>query len=380
MGSPALHQSIAFLLIIGIGILLKFRIKDKSELKGVKVIILTVALPATIFIALMKINLKWEMISLPILALLLNGLLFLICQYIVLPLFEHRNPKNQKRTLLLLFASFAPGLSCLPFIAEYFGDDPMAKAALADIGNKIFVLIILYLLAMKWYYGNQAITIAANSKKKFQGLILSLVKEPVNAIIVIALVLLLLGLNFETLPLFFQDLIKKTHALTTGMVLLFIGAAVSVNSYQAKRVFSLLFIRSAFGFLLSAILLFITQNIILSSSTMIWVLLPQSSVSFWPFSHMASVDSMESEKADDKRTFDLQHGLNILACSLPLSTLLILGICSTGDFFLHPVYCLIAAIFMLFIGLVLRVPTDLLFHYSSAISSNEKRLQVHKNN
>jgi malate permease and related proteins len=39
-----------------------------------------------------------------------------------------------------------------PFILEFGGELLFAMAALGDIGNKIFVLIIAYLIAMKWYF------------------------------------------------------------------------------------------------------------------------------------------------------------------------------------------------------------------------------------
>ena len=45
-----LQKTLLFLLFIGIGILLKVKLKNKSELAGIKVIILNLALPATIFI------------------------------------------------------------------------------------------------------------------------------------------------------------------------------------------------------------------------------------------------------------------------------------------------------------------------------------------
>ena len=53
---------------------------------------------------------------------------------------------------MMLLPSLAPGLSCFPFIIVYLGDEYLALAALADVGNKIFVLILLYMLAMHWYH------------------------------------------------------------------------------------------------------------------------------------------------------------------------------------------------------------------------------------
>ena len=72
----ALQKTISFLLLIGLGVLLKNKITNKEELKGVKAIILNIALPATIFIALLKIQIKPSLLLLPVLALVANFLLF----------------------------------------------------------------------------------------------------------------------------------------------------------------------------------------------------------------------------------------------------------------------------------------------------------------
>ena len=71
-----LQKTFLFLLFIGIGLLLKVKLKDKSELAGIKVIILNLALPATIFIALLGVNIEASLLLLPLIALLLNVVLF----------------------------------------------------------------------------------------------------------------------------------------------------------------------------------------------------------------------------------------------------------------------------------------------------------------
>jgi len=62
------------------------------------------------------------------------------------------------------------------------------------------------------------------------------------------------------------------------------------------------------------------------------VIFPQSACSFWPFAHMTAVETLELDQPA-LQTFDLNLALNILAFSLPFSTLMILSICSSGDFF-----------------------------------------------
>ena len=51
---------------------------------------------------------------------------------------------------------------------------------------------------------------------------------------------------------------------------------------------------------------------------------------------MSAIQSMEDKDEHPKPTFDVNFGLNILACSLPFSTLLIIGIFSFSDYFINP--------------------------------------------
>ena len=119
---PAIQKTLSLLLLIGIGILLKSKIHSKEALGGVKMLILSIALPATIFVALLKIEVQTHLLFLPILALAFN-LLMLLIAYKGLGLLGI--PKNSPtfRTWLMLLPSLAPGLSCFPFLAEYMGDE-----------------------------------------------------------------------------------------------------------------------------------------------------------------------------------------------------------------------------------------------------------------
>ena len=140
--NPALQKTLAFLLLILAGYFLQRKINAKQELTGVKVLILSIILPATIFVALLKVEISSSMLLLPILALLLNGAFYLVSGQI-LPRLGFARDTPGWRTMMMLVPSLAPGLSAFPFILEYLGDTTLALAALADVGNKVFVLIIL---------------------------------------------------------------------------------------------------------------------------------------------------------------------------------------------------------------------------------------------
>jgi predicted permease len=330
--NSAVIKTLSLLLMIVIGFLLRSKIKSKDQKEGIKTLILSLALPATIFIALLKIEFEPSMIFVPVLALGFNIILFLLVDK--LPLQSVFNvPESQYRAAILLLPSLAPGLSCFPFILEYSGELPFAMAALGDIGNKIFVLIIAYLIAMKWYFQNHASTERAG-KSKLKDLLKALVEEPVNLVIVTAIIMLSLGLNFDSLPGFITMNIDRLSVMMTPLVLLFIGISMKLTRQQAKIILSFLFFRSGVAFLLSSILLVLlpVQNLAIA---LLIVVFPQSACSFWPFAHMASVSELErkSDVTEKNRIFDLEFGMNMLACSLPFSVILILVVYSSGTLF-----------------------------------------------
>jgi predicted permease len=330
--SPAVIKTLSLFVLIAIGLLLRNKIKSKEQKEGIKTIILSLALPATIFIALLKIEFEPTMIFIPILALGFNLLLYMIVSKVPLQsVFDI--PASHHRVAMLLLPSLAPGLSCFPFILEYSGEMPFAMAALGDIGNKVFVLIISYLIAMKWYFRSRHST-EITERSKLRNLVKALVEEPVNMVIVTAVLMLSFGLNFHSLPEFITMNIDRLSLMMTPLVLLFIGISVKLTRQQARVILSILFFRSGIAFLLSGILLVLIAPQDMAIILLI-VVFPQSACSFWPFAHMATVGELQSraEIATTNKVFDLEFAMNILACSLPFSVILILGIYSFGPIF-----------------------------------------------
>lgn len=322
----SVSTTISLLLLIVVGYIFRGKIKSKEQRDGIRTMILGLALPATIFIALLKINFTFELIIVPVLALGFNVVVYVLVSKLPMrPVFNI--PQTQYRALILLIPSLAPGLSCFPFILEYSGEGTVAVAALADLGNKIFVLIIAYIIAMRWYmeinkFENQ------NRSVRLKGLFISLVNEPVNAVIVVAIAMLCLGLNYDSMPAFLKMSIDKISLMMTPLVLLFIGVSIKLTLHQVKTIFSFLFFRSSIAFFVSGALLLLLPVTDLATALLI-VVFPQSACSFWPYAHMASVNEM----GKGEKTFDLDFAMNVLACSMPFSVVLILIVYASGDFF-----------------------------------------------
>jgi len=334
--SDALQKTITLLLLIALGLLLKGKFKNKDQTNGIKEIILSVALPSTIFISLMKIDMDSSMIIIPLVTLVFNFLMFFSAP-LAFTLFGIEKNSPTGRTLMMLIPSLAPGLSCFPFIAEFLGEKSLAIAALADVGNKFFVLISLYILAMNMFLKN------SNEEKKetkmgdkIKSLLLSMFQEPINALIFLAIILLSLGINYNTLPYVITDVFDKTSAMMTPLVLLFIGLAVQLKDGKKRIVASILFFRAGVTMLISAGMIYIL-NISDLSMILLAVVIPLSAASFWPLAHISAFNLREDAKSlpKEKRTFDLELAVLLLAFSLPFSTILILAILSSGAFFAH---------------------------------------------
>lgn len=353
----ALQKAIALLALIAVGLLLKPKIKSKEQADGLKIIILSLALPATIFIALLKTEVHIELISLPVLALVFNVLLFGLC-YLLLPYMGIERGSPDFRTLLMMIPSLAPGLSCFPILAEYQGDQAVAWAALGDLGNKVFVLIILYLLAMRWYYRffpSENVSTSA----KVKDLLLTLVREPVNIVLIFALFFLSIGWHMDNLPAFIQDVVLKIGAIMTPLVLLYIGISVQPRWAELRMIGGLLLLRAGLTLLISGIFLSIAPAMS-PAAAILAVVFPQSAVSFWPFAHIAAVHGLESEKkgrdvgcnVSTNRIFNPGLALNFIALSLPFSTLFILLICTIGVPATQPISLGFAGILMVSVALL----------------------------
>lgn len=347
----ALQKTITLILLIALGLLIRRKIKNKEQLNGIKEIILSVALPATIFIAMMKIHVESSLFFIPIAALAFNFFIF-YCAPLAFNFFGVEKNSATGRTLMMLLPSLAPGLSAFPFIAEFLGEQGLAKAAMADVGNKFFVLIFLYIIAMNMFLRN-SVNEETNVREKVKGLLLSLVKEPINILLVLAIVLLSFGVSFATLPSVIADLFDKTSAMMTPLVLIFIGLAVQLKEGRKRLVMTMLMFRAGVSLFFSAALISLF-GLIDPTLILLAVVLPLSSASFWPFAHISVFNLREEAKgmSKERRTFDVELAVLILAFSLPFSTILILGILSTGQMFTHLPTILIAGVVLTALGII----------------------------
>ena len=169
---------------------------------------------------------------------------------------------------------------------------------------------------------------------------------------IIAIIMLAFGMNMASLPTFLQDGVGRLSLLMTPMVLLFIGISVRIDWKQFRQIGMLLVFRSACAFLISALILAVLPASVSAALLIVIVAFPQSAASFWPFAHLSAVNDAEEGK---KKTFNTDFALNILALSLPFSTVIILCICSMQSFFLSSVHLLLIGLALMVLAMLPRL-------------------------
>ncbi len=326
----AADKTFALLILIGIGFALRRKLHSPDHLQTLKLLILNLALPAVVFIALMNLEVSAELAYLPLVVIAFNAVMMLVFR-IILPFLDIGTDSKEMRTYLLLLPSLAPGLSCFPLIVEYLGNDALAWAAMADVGNKISVLFLSYLFAMHWYHRlNESIN--PNKAEKLKLLILGMISEPINLVMIAAFILLGFGISYLDLPASLKNVSDNLGGLMVPLIMLFIGLSAKLNWNDLKSLFSILFIRSGIAFCFSAIALSALPNLSLEAK-MLLIVLPQSACSFWPFAHMSMIEVMEHKRSisSERKVFNLRMATNMLALSLPFSIFTILAVFNSGN-------------------------------------------------
>ena len=111
----------------------------------------------------------------------------------------------------------------------------MAKASLIDFGNKIFVLIILFFIAMGLHKQNQKYN--QIFIKKFGPVLKNLFYEPINIVIFIALLFLFSNNTINDIPNTLISLFKGIKTTLAPAVFLFVGISMIFEKKYFYRFF-----------------------------------------------------------------------------------------------------------------------------------------------
>jgi malate permease and related proteins len=332
MTDLVIPKAISLVLLIATGYALKQKFSTPQATGAIRAFVLNVALPATIFLSTLDINTQLNLVLLPSFALGVNlGLMLAGVGLTRLLLRSTRSPKA--RALMLLFPSLAPGLTVYPFVEQFLGRPGLAWVALADMGNKLFVLVGLYALAVYWFQ-QSAGHLKKSSTPQWQTILRFLLTEPVNGAIVLGLLLASWQVRAADLPLALIDALQKFSLCSTPLILFYVGVSLNLRKIQFGTLLLVLLARAGVGFLLSAIALAILRPTSIEAITL-FISLPQASCSLWPLLHATKIN----QQADvDGNFFDVDFATALLALSFPFSITVLLLVFVSGSFFYSPVH------------------------------------------
>jgi hypothetical protein len=332
MTHSVIQKAIALLLLILVGYLLKHKFNTADSVGAIRAFILNAALPATIFLSTIEIDTKLDLVMLPSFALAVNiSLMTIGCAlaYLLIP----KTEKPKRRALILLFPSLAPGLTVYPFVEQFLGSQGLAWAALADMGNKFFVLIGLYILAIIWYQ-KTAQRFDPKLKPQWRQIGIFLLNEPVNIAIVAGVIFAAFHLSSTSIPLALFDTIQKLALCATPLILFYVGISLKLGSLQFGTILMVLLARAGVGFLLSGSAIAMLRPA--SEMAMLLIALPQASCSLWSLLHATRINQQDSQ--GNHLFFDTEFATALLAMSFPFSIFVLLVVFSAGNFLNSPIH------------------------------------------
>ena len=277
---------IVFFLLILLGVVLKKKFSVKSERLGIKNFILNISLPATIFISFISFEVNLNYAFLPLIGIAFNFFIFLLSPLLLKISGIHTNPQKS-RTLLLL-------LSCFPIIEEFLGSEYLIKASLLDFGNKLFVLVFLLGFSIHLHKITQGIRKRKN-KIHPKTILKNIFFEPINIVLVASLLMLSFGFNIDQIPKVLVNFIIRLKDTLTPLVLIFIGLSIIFAKDALKEIIPLLLIRAGICLLMTSTLIHFL-GVSNSSENTFYLIIALSSVSFWPFAHMAVIHKIEKNE------------------------------------------------------------------------------------
>ena len=187
----------------------------------------------------------------------------------------------KKQNIITSTTIVAPGISCFPIIEEFLGSEYLVKASFLDFGNKLFVLVFLLGLSFHLHRITQGIKKRKN-KISIKSILKNIFLEPINAVLVISIIMLSFGFNVNDIPAIITDFISRLKDTLTPLVLIFVGLSIIFAKQALREIIPLLFIRAGISLFLIGLVGTFTDFGGVDDSTF-YVILSLSSVSFWPF-------------------------------------------------------------------------------------------------
>lgn len=229
--NPFIVKIIPLILTFFVGILVKkLKLLSKEDAHVLLKFVLNISLPAFSIIAIYNVVISLDMLLIPILAMAIVMIMFLISHL------TNRVLKMPKA----MFGSFLVGtmvmnsVFALPLFHAAFGDEGLARASLFDIGNSFMIFTFTYYNAIK--YGDNT----HGSKiewKKF-------LKLPPLYTMVVAFIIKIAGV---TLPPLSLDFLSQIGLTTSPLVMIALGLYFEPRIKNLGKAFLAIFIRMGLG-------------------------------------------------------------------------------------------------------------------------------------
>lgn len=229
------------LCIIAIGYALKSAgFIQEQDGKSISKFLMHTTFPALVFSTMIRIEITWDLIYLPLIAMLFGMFL----SFTAFHLFKNTEPEN-RGVMTIGSAGFNLGIFAYPLIEGIFGIQGLTYAIMFDLGNSVVNFFVNYGMSNYFSKGPKKDHIAAHIFRR----IISL--PPLQAM-VLGVVFNVLQLQF---PVFGLDLISTIAAGNKPIVLLLMGIYFSIRLSKKSylRVFQVLSLRYFMGFLVGGL-------------------------------------------------------------------------------------------------------------------------------
>lgn len=229
------------LCIIAIGYALKsMGFIQEQDGKSISKFLMHTTFPALVFSTMIRIEITWDLIYLPLIAMLFGMFL----SFTAFHLFKNTEPEN-RGVMTIGSAGFNLGIFAYPLIEGIFGIQGLTYAIMFDLGNSVVNFFVNYGMSNYFSKGPKKDHIAAHIFRR----IISL--PPLQAM-VLGVVFNVLQLQF---PVFGLDLISTIAAGNKPIVLLLMGIYFSIRLSKKSylRVFQVLSLRYFMGFLVGGL-------------------------------------------------------------------------------------------------------------------------------
>jgi len=259
-----------------------------------------VSLPALVFLSVAKMNFSFDLLWLPVIAVLVIAATFFISCGI-------RKWTNLDRPS---FGTFLVGSLIMntgftyPFLVAARGEESLARASLFDFGNTALVFTFIYYLACR--YGGNPSNLKVMARKY-------LCSPPLLAV-VLALVI---NMRHIVLPDVAAEFLKITGYMTVPLVMLSLGIHFSPKALIPAPVLLTIFIRMGIGLALGILFVAIFHLKGISREVVLIISSAPSGISTMVFS---SMEDLNKEMAADIVSYSVLAGMFLVPLVLGYSS------------------------------------------------------------